>query len=138
MVWMTVLKLVPWGEVVKNAPQVAEGAKKLWDTVGRGGGAQNAASPPATADTASEVVAGASADEVLTARLAAAELSVAQLHEQMQAASKLINALAEQNTELVARVEAHRARTLWLAGSVALTGVMALVALVAVSVGSTS
>ncbi len=32
--WMTVLNLVPWGEVIKNAPAVADGAKKLWDSVG--------------------------------------------------------------------------------------------------------
>ncbi|MDP3225514.1 MAG: hypothetical protein Q8M96_20455, partial [Rubrivivax sp.] len=30
--WMTVLKLVPWGDVIKNAPAVAEGARKLWDS----------------------------------------------------------------------------------------------------------
>jgi hypothetical protein len=33
--WLTVLKMVPWGEVIENAPKVAIGAKKLWDKVGR-------------------------------------------------------------------------------------------------------
>ena len=27
--WLTVLKMVPWGEVINNAPKVADGAKKL-------------------------------------------------------------------------------------------------------------
>jgi len=130
MVWMTVLKLVPWGEVVKNAPLVAEGAKKLWDKAGPGAAA--APVPPA----AEVPDAGASADAQLAARLAAAEASVAQLHEQMQAASKLIKALAEQDAELVARAQAQRTRMLWLAGGVALAGLMGLVALVAVLTGA--
>ena len=29
----SVLRLVPWGEVIRNAPKVAEGAKGLWDKV---------------------------------------------------------------------------------------------------------
>ena len=29
--WITVLKAVPWTEVVRNAPAVAEGARKLWE-----------------------------------------------------------------------------------------------------------
>ncbi len=133
MVWMTVLKLVPWGEVVKNAPLVAEGAKKLWDKAGQGATAPPV--PPAT-DVVHDAGAAAPVDEVLAARQAETEASVAQLQEQMRAASKLINALAEQNAELVARVQAHRERLLWMAGGLALAGVMALVALVAVATGA--
>jgi hypothetical protein len=33
--WLSVIKLVPWGEVISNAPKVAEGAKKLWSAVSR-------------------------------------------------------------------------------------------------------
>ena len=32
--WMTLLAAVPWTEVIKNAPKVADSAKKLWHTVG--------------------------------------------------------------------------------------------------------
>ena len=31
--WLTVLQSVPWSDVVRNAPKVAAGAKKLWDNV---------------------------------------------------------------------------------------------------------
>ena len=31
--WLSVLKSVPWEEVISNAPKVAEGAKKLWKSV---------------------------------------------------------------------------------------------------------
>ena len=27
--WLTVLQAVPWGDVIRNAPKVADGAKKL-------------------------------------------------------------------------------------------------------------
>ena len=33
--WLAILKNVPWTEVIRNAPAVAEGAKKLWKTVGK-------------------------------------------------------------------------------------------------------
>lgn len=33
--WLTVLKMVPWGDVIENAPKVAQGAKKLWSSVGK-------------------------------------------------------------------------------------------------------
>lgn len=118
--WLTVLKLVPWGEVIKNAPVVADGAKKLWDTVSRKAPqAVNGEPPPVPAGEALPV-------EVLQARLAQAEASIAELHEQMQASSTLIKALAEQNTELIRRVETIRVRTLWLAGAVLALGVVAV------------
>ena len=31
--WLMVLQSVPWSDVIKNAPKLAEGAKKLWDAV---------------------------------------------------------------------------------------------------------
>jgi hypothetical protein len=48
------------------------------------------------------------------------------LHGQMLASSELIKALAEQNTQLIKRIELNRVRLLWLAG---VTGVVAIVAL---------
>ena len=33
--WVTVLQMVPWGEVIKNAPKVADGAVKLWNSVSK-------------------------------------------------------------------------------------------------------
>ena len=98
--WMTVLAAVPWTEVIKNAPKVAEGAKKLWNTVGRKDGANtHVASHPSGP----------------TARLEALEATVDELSKQMQASAELIKALAEQNAYLVQRVELMRRRTLLLA-----------------------
>ncbi|MDP1899430.1 MAG: hypothetical protein Q8K96_03110, partial [Rubrivivax sp.] len=54
---------------------------------------------------------------------AALETAVADLHGQMFASSELIKALAEQNAQLVKRVEANRVRMLWLTAA---TGVLAI------------
>lgn len=35
--WMTVLKLVPWNDVIRNAPQIADAARKLWDNCRKSG-----------------------------------------------------------------------------------------------------
>jgi len=119
--WMTVLNLVPWGEVIKNAPAVADGAKKLWDSVGKKSDGSSAAARAATP----EVDATVSPAAALQLRLERADASIAQLHEQMQASSELIKALAEQNSELIRRVEVNRVRVLWLAGLVLLFGSIA-------------
>jgi hypothetical protein len=62
-------------------------------------------------------------------RLAAIDRTLAELHGEMLASSELIKNLAEQNTQLVARIEANRVRTVWLATATAVFGVLAAVAL---------
>lgn len=99
--WMTVLKLVPWGDVIENAPKVAQGAKKLWNSVGK----------HAPVPTTSPVVAAddphASVD-ALQRQVAELQTSVAQLHQQMVQSSALITSLAGQNTALIRRVQLLR------------------------------
>lgn len=116
MGWMTLLKLVPWSDVIRNAPAVADGARKLWDAAGR---------KPAPAEAPGTAVGDAAPHDVLLARLAQAEQKLAVLQEQMQASSTLIKALAEQNTELIRCVETNRSRVLWLAALVAMFGAIA-------------
>lgn len=124
--WLTVLKLVPWGEVIKNAPAVADGARKLWDTVARqGAGDGGAAQAGEPAEAVTALPDSPTPIDRLQMRLDAAEAEITTLHEQMQASSALIKALAEQNTELIRRVEANRVRVLWLAAAVALFGAIA-------------
>lgn len=111
--WLTVLQAVPWSDVIRNAPKVAEGAGKLWDAVGRKVSTKPAATPSA----------GSTASSPLDTRLATLEATVADLHAQMLASSQLIKDLAEQNTQLIRRAEINRVRTLWLA---AVTAALAL------------
>ncbi len=119
--WLVVLQNVPWAEVVKNAPKVADGAKKLWNAVGR----KAPLAEPAQDATAADAAADEQNVPALLARVAALESSVASLHEQMLASSELIKSLADQNTLLVARIEANRTRVAWLTAATALFALLA-------------
>lgn len=116
--WLAVLKMVPWRDVISNAPAVADGAKKLWKSVGK--------KPPASAapSAAPRLVSESQAVMLLQAQVVSLEALTADLHSQMLASSELITALAEQNAQLVKRVEVNRMRLLWLA---AVTAVLAVV-----------
>lgn len=121
--WLSVLKMVPWGDVIGNAPKVADGAKKLWTSVA--GKPAPAAAPtpgaqPAVAPEAQSIAA-------LQAQLASAEAALSDLHKQMLASSELIKALADQNTQLIQRVEVNRIRVVWLSWGTAVLAVVAAV-----------
>lgn len=107
--WLTVLKMVPWGDVIENAPKVAVGAKKLWDKVGK----KPEVVVPETVGPVAPSPAQAQAQ--MQQQLAALQRATAELHQQMLDSTELIKTLAEQNTQLVKRVESNRKRVLWLA-----------------------
>lgn len=123
--WMAVLQLVPWSDVISNAPKIAEGAKKLWSTVGK--------KPPIT-DT-SRAGAPLAVDDrpasmaAMEKRLQAMETAASELHEQMLASADLIKTLAEQNTQLVKRMEVNRVRLVVLAAVTVVVAVIAITAL---------
>jgi hypothetical protein len=109
--WLAVLQSVPWTEVVKNAPKVAEGAKKLWSAATR------KTSSEASSESENEVASSSQpqSNAALAARIAELEITTADLHAQMIASSELIKALADQNTELIHRLATLHRRTRWLA-----------------------
>ena len=118
--WLSVLKMVPWNEVISNAPLVADGARKLWSAVAKkppAAQSPGAGSPPTLSAAARSIA-------VLQAQLAATEAQVSDLHNQMLESSALIKALAEQNTQLIQRVEVNRIRTLWVAAIVAVLSIV--------------
>lgn len=106
--WMTVLKMVPWQDVISNAPKVVEGARKLWKTVART--PEPVVAPPPGPE-ASAAAAAASARAVTRQEFDALGAAVAELHAQMAESSGLIQALADQNAQLIRQVEAGR---IWL------------------------
>jgi hypothetical protein len=126
--WLAVLQLVPWSDVINNAPKIAEGAKKLWSAVGK--------KPPVPAPPVEGAVSSlspeAQAMATLQARVAAMEETIAELHGQMLASSELIKTLADQNTQLIQRIEVNRVRLLLLAG---VTVVLAAAAGLALALG---
>lgn len=123
--WLAVLQMVPWSDVINNAPKIAEGAKKLWSAVGK--------KPPVPAPPAEGAVSSlspeAQAMATLQARVTAMEETIAELHNQMLASSELIKTLADQNTQLIQRIEVNRVRLLLLAGVTVVLAVMAGLAL---------
>ncbi|GAB3482464.1 hypothetical protein [Polaromonas eurypsychrophila] len=123
--WLAVLQMVPWSDVIKNAPRVADGAKKLWHTVAK----KPSLVPPADTVISVQQSPEGQAIAALRAHVLALESATHDLHEQMLASSELIKALAEQNTQLIRRAETNRIRLLALAGLTALVAVIAVVAL---------
>ena len=106
-VLFTVLSNIPWGQVIDNAPKVADGATRLWNSVGA---LRKKGAPAAEAPVPAEEGVPQTPVEQLRARAKALEIQVQHLSEQMQASSELIKALADQNAQLVQRVELNRVR----------------------------
>ncbi len=122
--WLTLLKTVPWTEVIANAPLVANGAKKLWNSVS-GHSARVEIPPAAHTAMPSENQAIAALQE----ELRALRITTAELHQKMLTSSELIKELAEQNTALIKRIEAYRVRLMGLSVAVAVLAVLTLASL---------
>lgn len=123
--WWSVLKTVPWSEVISAAPQVATGARRLWDTVARkSAGAAGTMPDPFTQDDEQEDFFG-----TLVMRVEKNELSLADLRTQMLQASEIIANMADQNAQLIAKMDAARKRMRWLGLAAGASTILALVAL---------
>ena len=128
--WWTVLKTVPWSEVISHAPQVANGARRLWDTVNRKPGAVD----PATGLTPEMA---AQEDDIIGLLIARSEQNDAELNDlrnQMRSASELIANLADQNAQLIAKMDVQRQKITWLGVTAGLSALLAVVALILVAV----
>jgi len=112
--WLTVIKAVPWGEVIANAPKIANAAKKLLGSVSK----KTEEMSPVLVDPLQE---GAGLGE-MQAHLKALEAETVSLRDQMLASSELIKNLAEQNAQLVQRIESNRAKLIWLTVAVVILG----------------
>ncbi|TXG00223.1 hypothetical protein [Massilia arenae] len=128
--WWTVLKTVPWSDVISAAPQVATGARRLWDTVNRKPGAVDPATGLSPEMAAQE-------DDVIGLLIARSEQNDAELNDlrnQMRAASELIANLADQNAQLIAKMDVQRQKITWLSVTAGLSALLAVVALILVAV----
>ncbi len=114
---ISVLANIPWGQVVDNAPKVADGAARLWKAVRR-------KTSDAAADESAE--AAQTEAEALDQRLSAMQAQLLGLEEQLAISAELIQALAEQNTQLVRKIEQNSVRLFRLAMAAAMGGVALL------------
>ena len=123
--WWSVLRTVPWSEVINAAPQVATGARRLWDTVARKSGAAPGMAPGMVMEEEpQEDFFG-----TLVMRVEKNEMTLADLRGQMLQASEIIANLADQNAQLIAKMDMARTRMLWLGVATGVSGILALVAL---------
>lgn len=113
--WMTALKLVPWGDVIEATPQVLQAAKKLMgktrasDTVPASGALAGSDETPTTPV----------ADQLQHLRE-----RVVQLEQEQQDSATLIQSLAEQNAVVIRAVEALRVRNQRLGGALLVLSVL--------------
>ena len=118
---MSVLKMVPWSDVLSNAPKVADGAKKLWSTVAKKAGVAGESAPEEPTAEPQDLPA-AELLALLQGQLARQEAGLADLRQQLLSSTALVQTLAEQNAQLVQRVEANRVRVRWLTLAVLMLG----------------
>lgn len=102
--WVTVLQMVPWGEVIKNAPKVADGAVKLWNSVSKKKVYDETGSEVTDVVVATDIA----AVERLEHQLHAMQSEVDDLQGQVVQSAEVIKELASQNAQLVAQIEANR------------------------------
>ncbi len=102
-VWLTALKLVPWGDVIEATPQILTAAKKLMGRTRAGGGSEAA--------TGSLTSAEGSTAAPVEAQVRALADRVAKLEQEQRDSAALIESLAEQNAVVVRAVEALRLRS---------------------------
>lgn len=120
--WLRLLKAVPWVEVARKAPEVADSAKKLWNTIAK-------KYPKSELEVRSEHAGFSSEDQEISwlkERLTATEAAQADLHDQMLTSSELIKALADHNTELIKRIELNRKHILKLTALAIFIGFIAV------------
>ena len=121
--WLTVLQSVPWSDVVRNAPKVAAGAKKLWDNVAHKGPAQQGPADSATAVETEPTLLSLKADVI------ALRAGSMLLQQQLAESSAMVSELAEQNTQLIAGMEALRRKQKRMLWALLVVAAVALIAL---------
>jgi hypothetical protein len=123
--WLTVLQSVPWSDVVRNAPRVAAGAKKLWDNVAN----KSAANPDPAADGSGLASTPAPATlEGLQHQVLSLQAASAHLQQRLIESSDLIGTLAEQNAQLIQGMQVLRRRLFWQGAALVLVGLLAALA----------
>ncbi|WP_334190136.1 hypothetical protein [Noviherbaspirillum sp.] len=124
--WISALKLVPWADVVKNAPFVADSAKKLWKSVAK----EEAAPAQAPVETVQALSPEMQALQEIDSRIAFLESKVTTLQQEMVSSAELITALADQNAQLIKTTGELRSKMRLIIGAVSVFAVGTVISLV--------
>jgi predicted RNase H-like nuclease (RuvC/YqgF family) len=108
----TILSNIPWGQVVESAPKIAQGAGRLWENVKNRGAEPAAPMSTGTTEPTTDL-------QLLQSRTLALESQVQALHDEMRSSALLVKELADQNEQLVERMQTlqqRQRRLVWLGG----------------------
>ncbi len=118
-IWMTALKIIPWGHVLESAPHIVKAAKHLFSAT------KADASSFAEAGNSSVGDGFANSDK-LDKRIRLLEKRILELSDEQKSSTELIKSLAEQNALIVEAVEVFRVRVkILLIACISLVGVLA-------------
>ena len=128
--WIRLIRSVPWDKVVRKAPEIADLAKKLWNTTYNKSptteidvsASQSVSSQPSYFTDDQRIA-------LLEEKLTVMEATSARQHQQLMESLELITGLAEQNTQLIKTIEINRVRLLRLTAFTVLIGIVAASAL---------
>ncbi|MDN5753850.1 MAG: hypothetical protein L0H15_11335 [Nitrosospira sp.] len=116
-IWMTALKIIPWGDVLESAPHIVKAAKHLFTAT-----KTDASSFAETPDSS----AGKGPAHLLDQRIRLLETRIVELGNEQKSSTELIKSLAEQNALVVEAIEVFRVRVkILLVACILLVGVLA-------------
>ena len=115
-IWMTALKIIPWGSVVESAPHIVKAAKHLFS-----------ATKKETGDFSADWQTGDTSGS-LDKRVRFLEAKLIELSGEQRSSAELIKSLAEQNALMVEAIEVFRIRVkMLLTACILLMGCLAVV-----------
>lgn len=103
--WITALKIIPWKDVLENAPHIVKAAKSLYTRTKKDASSTSETqdSSPFTSD--SEII------ENQKTRLHKIEKKITELNSEQETSVELIKSLAKQNVRIVEAIEVLRIRS---------------------------
>jgi hypothetical protein len=127
--WITALKIIPWKDVLENAPHIVKAAKNLY------AGTKTDTSYSSETSDSSTFTSDSENTESWDFRLHKIERKMLELNDEQESSVELIRSLAKQNVRIVEAIEVLRVRSkillfiCILLGSIILAGLIFLLIL---------
>jgi hypothetical protein len=118
-IWITALKIIPWGSVLESAPHIVKAAKQVFTAAKSDSGSFSEALNSSTVD-------GPVNPDKIDKRIRLLEAKIIELSGEQRSSAELIKTLAEQNALVVEAIEVFRVRVkILLIACISLVGVLA-------------
>ncbi len=115
-IWITALKIIPWGSVLESAPHIVKAAKQVFTAA--------KSDPGSFGEASSWPLDDGSVNPEKRVRLL--EAKIVELSNEQRSSAELIKSLAEQNALIVEAIEVFRVRVkILLIACISLVGVLA-------------